>query len=190
MNHEHDTQTINVGFWLYLMTDCLLFASLFATYAVLHGGTNGGVGMSDIVNMPYVLIQTLLLLLSSLTSGGTYSLALSGQWHRAYVWLGATAALGMGFLAMELHEFMALIGDGHSWQSSAFLSSFFTLVGTHGIHIAVGLIWAFVIMWHMYRRASKQGLTRQLMIFTMFWHFLELIWICIFTFVYAIGGLL
>lgn len=187
MNKSHDTSTLNVGFWLYLMTDCLVFATLFAVYAVLRGSTNGGPGMDDIVNMPYVLAQTVLLLASSLTSGIAYSFSVREKWRKAYVWLGVTAALGIGFLALELDEFMKLIADGYSWQSSAFLSTFFTLVGTHGLHITIGLVWACVIMWHIYIRADKQRLTGQMMLFTMFWHFLELIWICIFTFVYAMG---
>lgn len=181
---EHRT---SVGFWIYLMTDCLLFASLFATYAVLRGATAGGPGGEDIFEMPSVLAETVILLTSSLTSG----LALvawklrSVQWTS--VWMALTFVLGASFLTIELTEFSTLVLEGHSWQQSAFLSSFFALVGLHGAHIAVGLIWLGVLIASISRREHGVKLTRQLGTFTVYWHFLDLVWIFIFTVVYLMG---
>lgn len=182
-------RTSSVGFWLYLMTDCLLFASLFATFAVLRGNTNGGPSIAEIVSLPYVMWQTVLLLASSLTSGLAYLSFQQQRSQTAVKWLLITMALGLGFLVLEGNEFAQLVSEGNSWQTSAFLSAFFTLIATHGLHITAGLIWAGVIVWLFMRRAARHRLTTQLTLFTMFWHFLELIWVCIFTFVYVMGAM-
>ena len=182
-----DSQTPQLGFWLYLMTDCLLFASLFATFAVLRTGTAGSVGAADIVDMNYVLLQTLLLLTSSATSGFALVAARAKQYTYSLVWLLVTVVLGFGFLALELHEFQNLIADGHGWETSAFLSAFFTLVGTHGLHITAGLIWAGTLVSVVLRRGITQRYLKQLTLFTLFWHFLDVVWIFIFTFVYLMG---
>jgi cytochrome o ubiquinol oxidase subunit 3 len=183
-----DSQTPQLGFWLYLMTDCLLFASLFATFAVLRNNTAGSVGSADIVDMNYVLLQTLLLLTSSATSGFALITARAKQYTPALIWLLVTIVLGLGFLTLELHEFQTLIDDGHGWQTSAFLSAFFTLVGTHGLHILAGLVWASVLTWVLLFKGITARYLKQLTLFTLFWHFLDIVWICIFTFVYAVGS--
>lgn len=175
------------GFWIYLMTDCILFGSLFATYAVLRNNTFGGVSGADIFNLPFVLIETIVLLASSFVCG-LGLLAAQSRNKRATIGLfSLTALLGVSFLAMELIEFSKLASEGHGWWSSAFLSSFFTLVGTHGAHIAVGLIWIIVLL----VRVKQQGITknnlRRLSLLALFWHFLDLIWIFIFTIVYLMG---
>jgi cytochrome o ubiquinol oxidase subunit 3 len=190
--HHHDIQQqtaarTTFGFWTYLMTDCVLFATLFATYAVLHENTAGGPGPKDIFDMPFVLVETLLLLTSSFTSG-LAMLALQRQSKQGILWaLGATFVLGAAFLGMELYEFSHLVGEGHSWKESAFLSSFFTLVGTHGAHIATGLLWLSVQAYQIYRLGITAHTSRRLTLFSLFWHFLDIVWIFIFTLVYLLG---
>ena len=187
--HENQ-QTTTLGFWIYLMTDCLLFATLFATYAVLHHRTAGGAASYEIFDMPFVLVETILLLTSSMASGMAL-LCVREQHRRASLfWLTVTLTLGAAFLFMELWEFSSLTAEGNSWQSSAFLSAFFTLVGTHGLHIAVGLVWGGVMLWLIARRfRTTPHLIKKMTLFTMFWHFLDVIWIFIFTFVYLMGSM-
>ncbi len=187
----HENQhTTTLGFWIYLMTDCLLFAALFATYAVLHHRTAGGPTSHDIIELPYALTSTILLLTSSLTSGFAL-LAVRGEHHRrAIQWLTLTLLLGVGFMCFELVEFGTLINDGYSWTVSAFLSAFFTLVGTHGLHITIGLIWGSVMLWLVTKRFyTTPHLIKKMTLFTLFWHFLDIIWIFIFTFVYLTGSI-
>lgn len=181
--------TTSLGFWIYLMTDCLLFGSLFATYAVLRSGTADGPSGSELFDMPFVLVETLILLTSSFICG---LLILAARNNRPKLVIGglvATGVLGLSFLALELYEFANLVHEGYSWQVSAFLSAFFTLVGTHGLHIAVGLIWLCVMIWQVYRIGLTRNVTRRLVLFSLFWHFLDVIWIFIFTFVYLLGGM-
>lgn len=181
-----DHRTV-IGFWVYLMTDCLLFASLFATYAVLRDATAAGPAGNDIFQMPLVLAETLILLTSSLTCGLALLALKQKRLSHVIAWLGVTYVLGVSFLTIELTEFITLANEGHSWQQSAFLSGFFTLVGTHGLHILVGLIWLLVLIGVLIRRGFTTKITRQLTLFGLFWHFLDLIWIFIFTIVYLLG---
>jgi cytochrome o ubiquinol oxidase subunit 3 len=175
------------GFWVYLMTDCVLFASLFAVYAVLHNNTNGGESGYQLFSLRYVLVETMILLTSSFTCGLGALAARRGKINQLYGWFSVTFLLGVSFLAMELHEFKALDMAGNSWRRSGFLSSYFTLVGTHGLHITVGLLWLIVILFSVSRRGLKPGLVRKINLFSTFWHFLDLIWIFIFTIVYLLG---
>lgn len=186
---DSDRQTTSLGFWLYLMTDCLLFATLFATYAVLRSNTAGSVSGADIFNMDYVVVMTIVLLLSSVTSGIALVNIRLNQYVRSLVWLSLTIFLGLVFLILEFYEFSVLIADGHSWQASAFLSAFFTLVSTHGLHIAAGLIWALVMLLVIGIQGITPRAIKQMTLFTMFWHFLDVIWIFIFTFVYSLGSI-
>lgn len=188
MNNEVErADRHSLGFWIYLMTDCLLFGSLFATFVVLRGGTNGGPSGAEIFQLPFVLVETLILLTSSLACG----LALLGARYKRPALLGTmlalTIGLGVAFLAMELTEFHQLVSDGNSWQHSAFLSAFFTLVGTHGAHITVGLIWLIVMAVRLARGGMTPASIRRLTLAAMFWHFLDVIWIFIFTIVYLMG---
>lgn len=186
---HQSTDKLQFGFWLYIMTDCVLFASLFASYAVLQANTFGGPAASQLFDLPFVLVETLLLLTSSLTSGLLLLAVRAGNRRQALTWLGLTMALGASFLAMELFEFYELAHAGNDWTRSGFLSAFFTLVGTHGLHIAVGLLWAAVLAGTVVRRGLGGVVDRRLMLFGLFWHFLDIIWIFIFTFVYMIGAL-
>ena len=186
---ESQESTTKLGFWIYLMTDCVLFGSLFATYIVLRDNTYGGVSGKDIFDMPFVLAETLILLTSSFVCGLTMLAARQG--HRRWVLAGLSgvALLGVSFLTLELIEFGKLMAEGDTWQTSAFLSAFFTLVGTHGAHIAIGLLWLIVIGWQVAHRGLTSGVRRRLGLFGMFWHFLDVIWIFIFTIVYLMGVL-
>lgn len=183
---KNDKTTL--GFWLYLMTDCVLFASLFATYAVLHRNTNGGPGAAELFSLPFVLIETLILLTSSFTCGLAFLAAQNRDRRRVVLWLCVTGLLGLVFLGMELHEFSALAAEGNNWQRSGFLSAFFTLVGVHGLHIAVGLVWLVSLLVAV-RRGLTDRFIKRLGLFSMFWHFLDIIWILIFTVVYLSGAL-
>lgn len=184
-----DTSKTYLGFWIYLMTDCVLFASLFATYAVLHANTNGGPGGAELFDLPYVLAETLILLVSSFTAGLAILAAHQGARRQLMIWLGVTLVLGATFVGLEITEFAKLAAEGNSWQRSGFLSAFFTLVGTHGLHITVGLTWLGVMMAQVMRRGLEPNTIRRLTLFSLFWHFLDIIWIFIFTIVYMIGVL-
>lgn len=182
-----DNKTV-LGFWLYLMTDCVLFACLFAVYAVMHNNTFGGPSARTLFSMPNVLAETLLLLTSSFTCGMAM-LALQGRKKNwTLFWLVPTFLLGAAFLTLELTEFRHLALDGNGWQRSGFLSSFFTLVGTHGLHIIVGLLWMMVLFMQTMRNGFTAGVTRRLTLFSLFWHFLDVVWIFIFSIVYLLGA--
>lgn len=186
---KEKAEKASLGFWLYLMTDIMVFASLFATYVILRHGTNGGPTSQDIFNLEFVMVETFLLLVSSFTSGLAFLALRQGQKRRALVLLGATIALGIGFLTLELYEFGELILAGHGPAHSAFLSAFFTLVGTHGLHILVGIIWAIALGDYISKHGTSPDAVRKFGLFTVFWHFLDLVWIFIFTIVYLLGAI-
>lgn len=177
-----------LGFWLYLMTDIMLFASLFATFYILRANTNGGASGMTLFDPTYALAETLILLASSVT-GGIAFVSMRFSKERQALWLlAATIVLGVAFLMLELREFIQFASEGNSWTMSAFLSGFFTLVGTHGLHILVGLIWASTLFQAFVTKGSSQHLVRKFGLFTLFWHFLDVVWIFIFSVVYLIGG--
>lgn len=172
------------GFWIYLMTDLLMFAVLFAVYAVLRDSTFGGATGRELFSRPQVLIETLILLTSSFTCGVGMIAARRGNKLQTLVWFVITFLLGWTFLNLEFSEFSRLIHDGHTVQSSAFLSSFFVLVGAHGLHILSGLLWMAITMAFIAKRGLNSHLVRKLAMLSLFWHFLDIVWIFIFTFVY------
>ncbi|WP_250468826.1 cytochrome o ubiquinol oxidase subunit III [Caballeronia sp. GAFFF2] len=185
-DHEHEHSSHSVfGFWAYLMTDCVLFASLFATFAMMGHQFAGGPTAKDLFNLNDVAIETALLLTSSLTFGFAMIFAQRKKTGAVLAWLIVTFLLGAGFLWLELHEFAHLIAEGASPQRSAFWSSFFTLVGTHGLHVTLGMIWLIVLAVQM---VAKPGMgereLRRLACLSLFWHFLDIVWICVFSFVY------
>jgi len=188
-DHEHhDTGGNTVfGFWLYLMTDCILFACVFATYALLVNHTAGGPSGRDIFELPYVLGETALLLVSSCTYGFAMIAAHRGFKGQTLAWLAATFVLGAGFIGMELNEFHHLIAEGFGPDKSAFLSSFFTLVGMHGLHVTAGLVWMVIMMLQVSKRGLTDRTNTRLMCLSLFWHFLDIVWICVFTIVYLMG---
>ena len=177
----------SLGFWLYLMTDLMLFGSLFAAYLVLKPGTAGGPGPKDIFDLPYVFGETMLLLLSSFACGLALLSAYAKKKQATIFWLVVTGVLGLAFLAMEIHEFSALLHEGHSWTQSGFLSGYFGLVGTHGLHITIGLLWLVSSVVYLISKPMTPRFLQRLALFAMFWHFLDIVWICIFTIVYLFG---
>jgi cytochrome o ubiquinol oxidase subunit 3 len=188
--HSHDAGANTIfGFWIYLMSDCLLFASLFAGYAVLGRNTAGGPPGRELFDLKYVSIETLLLLLSSITYGMAMIGTIKRNSTKVLLWLGITALLGAGFVGMELNEFHHLIVEGNGPQRSAFLSSFFALVGTHGLHVSSGLLWLFVLMYQVATKGVTETNRSRLMCLSLFWHFLDIVWICVFTVVYLMGFL-
>ncbi len=174
-------------FWAYLMTDLLMFAGLFAAFAVLRGSTFGGPGEAAIYNLPLVLVETFILLISSYTAGLAVYFANQGKTKAVFGLLYATGLLGASFVTLELTEFVHLIADGNSFTRSAFLSSYFTLVGTHGLHITVGLLWLIILLIFLGRRGLRTSMVRKITLFSMFWHFLDIVWIFIFSIVYLMG---
>lgn len=189
---KHEKETFfrtSIGFWIYLMTDGILFATLFATYAVLHHSTFGGPTAKELFSLPSSLAETLILLTSSLTSGFAMLAARRNAKNNALFWLTITFLLGAAFLTIELMEFNDLISEGNSWRRSAFLSSFFALVGTHGLHITTGLLWIVVMVSQVFFQGITIDTFRRLLCLNMFWHFLDLVWIFIFTFVYLVGAI-
>ncbi len=185
--HQDTFSKTVLGFWMYLMTDCLVFAALFTTYAVLHNSTFGGPSSRELFNLSTSFIETMILLFSSVTCGFAVLSAVHGKKNQAVAWMAITFLLGASFVAIELHEFNHLVQEGNSWRRSAFLSSFFTLVGTHGLHVSIGLLWMLVMMFQVFLSGINLYTFRRLVLFSMFWHFLDLVWIFIFTFVYLMG---
>jgi cytochrome o ubiquinol oxidase subunit 3 len=183
---EAEAKTL-FGFWTYLMTDCVLFASLFATFAVLRHNTFGGPGGEELFSLPFVLAETLILLTSSLSCGLGMLTANRGIKKLSMTLFAVTFLLGAAFLALEINEFHKLAAEGNSWRRSGFLSAFFTLVGTHGAHITVGLIWIAVMMYRVARRGLTATNLKRLKMLSMFWHFLDIVWIFIFSIVYLMG---
>ena len=178
-----------LGFWIYLMSDCLLFAMLFATYGVI--GTNYAAGPSpkDLFELPLVALNTAMLLLSSITYGFAMRSAAEGKTRSTQAWLALTGLFGLAFLGIEMHEFHSLIEQGATPQRSGFLSAFFTLVGTHGLHVTFGLIWLVTLMVQVGKHGLIAANHRRLMCLSLFWHFLDVIWIGVFTIVYLLGML-
>lgn len=189
LNHHEAEANDRVlfGFWVYLMTDLLMFAVLFATYAVLHGNTFGGPGGRELFSLPLAFNETLILLTSSFTCGLGMIAARQYKKNEVLLWFGITFLLGLAFLSLEVKEFSEFIHEGLTWQSSAFLSSFFSLVGTHGLHITSGLLWMGICMVFILLRGLTKGTVRKLMLLSLFWHFLDIVWIFIFTIVYLMA---
>ena len=188
-NEPHQENGTSLGFWLYLMSDCLIFAALFATYGVLGRSYAAGPSGKDLFDLSLVAINTAFLLTSSITFGFAMLQKQKKNVKGTLLWLGITGLLGLGFLAVEIYEFHHLIHQGATPQSSAFLSAFFTLVGTHGLHVTFGLIWLVVLMLQIGKHGLIHENKRRLMCLSMFWHFLDVVWIGVFTFVYLMGVL-
>ena len=187
---HHDAGAIKVfGFWIYLMSDCILFATLFATYSVLVNSVAGGPSGKDIFELPFVLVETFFLLFSSITYGMAILAMHKNNKSQVNAWLGLTFLFGLCFIGMELYEFHHLISEGYGPDRSGFLSGFFTLVATHGLHVTSGLIWILVMMTHVARRGLTPTNQTRLMCLSLFWHFLDVVWICVFTVVYLLGAM-
>ncbi|RFZ87474.1 cytochrome o ubiquinol oxidase subunit III [Shinella sp. WSJ-2] len=186
---HHPENSTMLGFWLYLMSDCLIFAVLFATHGVLGRNYAAGPSPADLFDLNLVAINTAMLLLSSITYGFAMLQMERNAKMETLVWLGITGIFGAAFLGLELYEFYHLILEGAGPTRSAFLSSFFTLVGTHGLHVTFGTIWLITLMVQVKKRGLTPENRRRLMCLSMFWHFLDVIWIGVFSFVYLLGVL-
>jgi cytochrome o ubiquinol oxidase subunit 3 len=175
------------GFWIYIMSDCILFASIFATYAVVATNFAAGPTGKDIFELPYVLTETFCLLISSVTYGLAMLAFHKGSANKVLLWLAITFLFGASFIGMEINEFHKLVAEGNGPQRSAFLSGFFTLVGTHGFHVTCGLIWMAVMMVQVKCSGLTATAKRRLTCLSLFWHFLDIVWICVFSVVYLMG---
>ncbi len=184
---HHPENSTNLGFWLYLMSDCLIFAVLFATYAVVGRNYAAGPSPADLFDLKLVAINTAMLLFSSITYGFAMLQMERGAKAETLFWLGITGLFGLAFLGLELYEFYHLIHEGATPQRSAFLSAFFTLVGTHGLHVTFGIIWLITLMVQVSKRGLIPENRRRLMCLSMFWHFLDVVWIGVFSVVYLMG---
>ena len=187
--HHPEGSSTMLGFWIYLMSDCLIFAMLFAAYGVLGTSYAGGPGPKQLFELPLVAVNTSMLLFSSITYGFAMLSMTDGKRGGTLGWLAITGLFGATFIGIELYEFSHLIADGAGPGRSAFLSSFFTLVGTHGLHVTFGLIWLVVLMVQVATKGLIPANRRRLMCLSLFWHFLDVIWIGVFTFVYLMGML-
>jgi cytochrome o ubiquinol oxidase subunit 3 len=176
------------GVWIYLMSDCLLFASLFATFVILRHATSGGPSGAEIFDLPFVLVETVVLLASSFTLGiATLYAHHEGSKKKVLGFISLTFILGIFFLLMEVYEFMKLIGEGYGPDRSAFLSAFFTLLGVHGLHVLFGLLWMVVLFVQIVKRGLEHRVIDRLSSLSLFWHFIDIIWIFIFTIVYLMS---
>ncbi len=188
--HEHgEGGSTLLGFWLYLMSDCLVFAVLFATYGVLGGSYAAGPSPRDLFDLPLVAVNTSMLLFSSITYGFAVLEMQKNRANTMLLWLFVTMLFGGAFLGIELSEFAHMIHEGATPQRSAFLSSFFTLVGTHGLHVTFGIIWMITLVIQVWKFGLNEANKRRLLCLSMFWHFLDVVWIGVFTFVYLMGVL-
>ena len=177
------------GFWLFVLSDMVLFSALFATYASLVHATDGGPVTNQVFHRDLVAIETIALLLSSFVCGLAMITAKRANMLWTQVWLVLTGALGLVFLGIELHEFATMIAQGAGPQRSAFLSAFFTLVGCHGAHVTAGLMWIGTMMAQIWAKGFREDIVRRLLCLSIFWHALDIIWVAIFTIVYLIGTL-
>ncbi|CAG7636840.1 cytochrome o ubiquinol oxidase subunit III [Paenibacillus allorhizosphaerae] len=186
---HHDHESIKTfGFWLFLITDCILFGTLFATYVVLHGNTNGGPTPHELFKMPGIIAETFILLTSSFTSGLAVLAMHRGNKKGLIGWLAVTALLGASFIALEVTEFVTMVlHEGATISTSAFLSSFYALVGTHGLHVSLGLIWMVGLMLQLRKRGITAVTKRKVEVISLYWHFLDVVWIFVFTVVYLMG---
>jgi cytochrome o ubiquinol oxidase subunit 3 len=186
-HHHPEGASTRLGFWVYLMSDCLMFAVLFAVFGVVGHSYAAGPGPKALFDLNLIAINTGFLLVSSITFGFAMLAMYEGRQARMQAWLAVTLLLGLAFLALEIYEFHHLIELGAGPQRSAFLSAFFALVGTHGLHVLFGCIWLVTLMVQINQKGLIPANTRRMECLSMFWHFLDVIWIGVFTFVYLLG---
>ena len=187
--HHPEGHSTMLGFWIYLMSDCLIFACPFAIYAVLGGNYAAGPGPRDLFDLNLVALNTAMLLFSSITYGFAMLAMEKDKVGATQAWLAITGLFGLAFLSIELYEFAHLIHEGATPPRSGFLSAFFALVGTHGLHVTFGIIWLVTLMVQVGQKGLIAANQRRLMCLSMFWHFLDVIWIGVFSFVYLLGVL-
>ncbi|WP_139990681.1 MULTISPECIES: cytochrome o ubiquinol oxidase subunit III [Paenibacillus] len=185
---HHDQESLKTfGFWLFLITDVILFGTLFATYVVLRLNTDGGPTGAELLEMNGIIISTFILLTSSFTSGIAVLEMNKGNKRGLILWLAITAVLGASFVFLEVNEFMHLVHEGANIGTSAYWSAFFVLVGTHGLHVSVGLVWMVALILQLSRRGITPVTKRKVSIISLYWHFLDVVWIFVFSIVYLMG---
>src|SRR3954452_19927039 len=187
--HGHAEGSTMLGFWVYLMSDSLIFAVLFATYGVLSRNYAAGPSPANLFDLPLIALNTAMLLFSSITYGLAMLEVEKRRMGLTLFWLAVTRLFGLAFLSIELYEFAHLIHEGATPRRSAFLSAFFTLVGTHGLHVTFGICWLLTLMAQVRQRGLIAENQRRLMCLSMFWHFLAVVWIGVSTFDYLMGSM-
>ncbi|AGT33838.1 cytochrome O ubiquinol oxidase [Geobacillus genomosp. 3] len=188
LEYRTEESRLNIlGFWIFLGAEVVLFATLFATYLVLFQRTGSGLTAQELFQVKDVLIETLLLLTSSFTCGLAIFEMRRGRMSGLIAWLLVTLLLGAGFITVEIREFIHYVHEGATMQTSAFLSSFFVLVGTHGAHVSLGIGWMILIIIQLLQRGLTAKTARKVFIVSLYWHFLDVVWIFIFTLVYLLG---
>ncbi|MEO0568621.1 MAG: cytochrome o ubiquinol oxidase subunit III [Pseudomonadota bacterium] len=190
VEEEHHEPGTMLGFWVYLMSDCLIFGILFAVHAVLGQNYAAGPAPADLFEIELILVATFALLFSSITYGFAVINMQQGNQLAMQIWLGITGIFGLIFLGMSIQEFLHLWHIGATPMASAFLSSFYFLVGTHALHVTAGALWLIVLMIQIQKHGLNPANNRRVLCLSLFWHFLDLIWIGVFSFVYLAGVLL
>lgn len=189
-SHHYDGGSKSIfGFWIFLLSDCVMFAALFAAYVVLQHNTYGGIGIRGIATLPFVFVLTLILAACSFTYGlaAASGHKQSGGGVQGGLWL--TLILGLGFVFLEYYQFYYLLHEGNSWHNSAFLSAFFALAGIHWIHVIFALLWTLILIVQFAIKGVTPAMKTRLTCLGMFWHFLNIIWVCIFVIVYLMGAI-
>ena len=188
--HHHNSDSTDVfGFWMYILTDCILFGALFATFLVLNNPGYLGPVLKNYVNLKDVLIETALLLVSNFTFCLAILNLYKDKQHKVQIWLGITFLLGAGFIAMEVTEFIHMANEGFRWAVSGAISAFFALVGTHGLHVSFGLLWILVMIIQLPLIKLNHVKRRRMTYLGLFWNFLDIVWIFVFTIVYLMGAI-
>ncbi|MCR8847746.1 cytochrome aa3 quinol oxidase subunit III [Rossellomorea sp. SC111] len=188
LEYQSDIGKLNIfGFWVFLGAEIALFATIFATFFALKAGTMGGPLPSEVFDMKNTIIMTLLLLISSFTSGLSINELRKRNVKSMMVWLIITLLFGLGFLYMEITEFIHLIHEGAAMGTNAFWSSFYLLTGTHGLHVSVGILWILLVMFQVKNRGLNPDTAKKLFVSSLYWHFLDFVWIFVFTSVYLLG---
>lgn len=186
-DHLKHVEMNALGFWLYLMSDLVIFSILFTTFVVLGPNHAGGPGPKDLFSLPFLFVETMLLLVSSVTYGLAMVAMQENRKEQVMKMLGITFLLGFGFVVMEVYEFIEMIMAGHGPQVSGFLSAFFTLVATHGLHVTFGLLWMLIMIYQITTKDLSLNVKSRLMLLSLFWHFLDIVWVGVFTVVYLVG---
>lgn len=188
-HHHHDpAPKVLFGFWIYLMTDAIMFAGLFATYSVLHNNTFGGPGIQQITSLHHVMLQTLIFLISAFTYGLGYVALHRGQKIRLKFWSLVTFFLGLAYLTVQYHEYRHVFQLGSDWTTSAFMSVYFTLTGIFATHVLVGMVWILILLLQLLMKGLTPTMRTRFTCLGLYWNYLTLIWIIIFTLIYLMGA--
>ncbi len=188
-SHHNSDATDVFGFWLYILSDCILFGTIFTAFVALKNNLYGGLSLKQLTEPHYIFIETMVLLASSFTYGMAILSVYKNDLRRVITMLVVTFLLGAVFVGMEVNEFVNLYIDGHSWQTSAAMSAFFTLVGTHGLHVSLGMLWMLVLITQLGVFGITPFMRKRLTYLGLFWAFLDIVWIFVFTVVYLMGAI-